>query len=390
VDDAVVEIRNGPLWVPEAKRVTIHDFLAQQLEKSDSEATCKADGDRAELKEDDARLEAVNTKVNRLQWMLEHTMGSQGDFERRRGELVDRQRGSDGNGPTGPVDDDAVLRSYLDSVHDESGTIREFLRLGALAFVAHKTLFVHGGIMSGAGPEADPVISFGRVPDEPDKRYDSVSEWVDKLNSWYQRGVDDWIRNPTWRYEDAGTATRGGNELLKYVLPDYPASVVMGRHLLPSGMPALLPPHVVDTLTSPSNGIERVIVGHTPHGNCPTFINHGVGEGHDGAPKLQVIMCDTSYSDTKAADNRGQAASDVVLHPDGTVSVHGVLEDGRLIAFDSHDQIIGRTLADGMQVKAKMADLERDEYLVYSVKNGYLYSYDHRAAEDLALAVESS
>lgn len=386
----MIEIRDGPVWVPEAKRVTIRDFLAQQLEKSESGATCKADGDHAELKGDDARLEAVNTKVNRLQWMLEHTMGSQGDFERRRRELVERQRGPDGNGPTDPVDDDAVLCSYLDSVQAESGSIREFLRLGVLAFVAHKTLFVHGGIMSGAGPETDPVISFGRVPDEPDKHYESVSEWVDSLNAWYQREIDDWIRNPTWRHKDADAATRGGNELLKYVLPDYPASVVMGRHLLPSGMPALLPPHVVDTLTSPSNGIERVIVGHTPHGNCPTFINHGVGKGHDGAPKLQVIMCDTSYSDAKAADNRGQAASDVVLHPDGTVNVRGVLEDGRSIAFDSRDPLIGQPLADGMQVKAKMAGSERGEYLVYSVKNGYSYSYDRRAAEDLALAIESS
>lgn len=386
----LVEIYDGPLWVPKAKRVTIRNFLAQQLEKSGAATTCKADGERTELGEGTARLQAVNTKVNRLQWMLEHTMGSQGDFERRRQELVERQRGPDDSAQTTPVDDNAVLTSYLDSVQDEGGVIREFLRLGALAFVAYKTLIVHGGIMSGAGPESDPVVSFGRVPDEPDKRYDSVSEWVDKLNAWYRREVDDWIQNPTWSYDDAGRPTRGGNELLKYVLPDYPASVVMGRHLLPSGMPALLPRHVVDTLAAASNGIERVIVGHTPHGNCPTFINHDVGEGHAVTQKLQVVMCDTSYSDAKAADNRGQAASDVVLEPDGTVRVRGVLEDGRPIAFDSRDPLIGRPLADGMQVKAKMADSASDEYLVYSVKNGHSYSYDYRAAEDLDLASESS
>lgn len=366
------EIREGPEWVPEDKRVTIRDFLAQQLEGDATGETCKAGSGAGRP---DEELEAVNSKVNRLKWMLEHTMGAQGDFERRRQELKERQNA--GNTEQ-EVDDDAVLTSYMASV-EEGGVIREYLRLGVLAFIAHRTLFVHGGIMSGAKADADPVISLGRVPDEPEKIYESVEEWVDKLNSWYQREVDAWIQQPAWTVGEDGQDTRGGNELLKYVLPDYPASVVMGRHLLPSGMPALLPPHVVSNLIA--NSIDSVIVGHTPHGNCPTVINHDAG-----GKKLQVFMCDTSYSDAKAEDNRGEAASDVMLEPDGTVRVRGVLEDGRTIAYDSHDSIIGRSLTDGMQVKAKLANSDRDEYLVYSVKNAFQYSYEYRASEDLEFA----
>ena len=48
-------------------------------------------------------------------------------------------------------------------------------------------------------------------------------------------------------------------------------------------MPKQYPPDLLHFLVS--QGVARVIVGHTPHGNCPTVIPH---EG------LSVIMGDTS------------------------------------------------------------------------------------------------
>jgi hypothetical protein len=48
-------------------------------------------------------------------------------------------------------------------------------------------------------------------------------------------------------------------------------------------MPKQYPPDLLGFLVS--QGVSRVIVGHTPHGNCPTVIPH---EG------LTVIMGDTS------------------------------------------------------------------------------------------------
>lgn len=96
-----VEILEGPTWVPKDKRFTLKKFLGGQLEKGDEEAG-------------DDELEAVNSKVNRLKWMLEHTMGAQGDFERRRAELSLRQAVGDRN----EVTDDAVVKSYMDSVEE--------------------------------------------------------------------------------------------------------------------------------------------------------------------------------------------------------------------------------------------------------------------------------
>ena len=58
-------------------------------------------------------------------------------------------------------------------------------------------------------------------------------------------------------------------------------------------------------------GIRRLVIGHTPHGTCPTIIKSG-GPGLT-EPNLLVVMADTSYSDVRAADNRGKAVSEVPL-----------------------------------------------------------------------------
>uniref|UniRef100_M4BWE2 Calcineurin-like phosphoesterase domain-containing protein n=1 Tax=Hyaloperonospora arabidopsidis (strain Emoy2) TaxID=559515 RepID=M4BWE2_HYAAE len=260
-------------------------------------------------------------------------MGSGGDFERRRSELVLRQEVGDMNN----VMDENVVKSYVDSVK-EGGVLRDFLLHGNLAFVAHQTLFVHGGIIN--GDDGAGLSALGRVPDEPSKHFDSVLEWVDKLNAWYRSQIQDWIDYPHW---NAKHSSRGGNELLKYVVPNYAGSVVVGRHLLAGGMPTPLPDKTASLLSK--SGIRRVIIGHTPHGNCPTVIKQPQGQINtcpsdanvsrchsvDGVSFEDVILCDTSYSDIQARDNRGSAASEVIVEPSGRVSVIGVLEDGQRI-----------------------------------------------------------
>lgn len=267
--------------------------------------------------------------------------------------------------------------------------LRDYLLHGSLAFVTHQTLFVHGGIINGDGPAG--LSALGRVPDQPSKRFESVSEWVDKLNAWYRSQVREWIEHPTWN-EDR--ATRGGNELLKYVLPDYTGSVVMGRHLLPSGMPTPVPEEIASLLSE--SGIRRVIIGHTPHGNCPTVVRqHQQQEGtcatdrNSNAVTFEdVIMCDTSYSDARAPDNRGNAASELVVEPSGRVLVNGLLEDGRRISYDAQeDPWVGRWLNDGDMVKARVVDDdfsgEDIYYLVFRVENGYSYTYHYRKIAEL-------
>ena len=77
-----------------------------------------------------------------------------------------------------------------------------------------------------------------------------------------------------------------------------------------------------------ASGVRRLICGHTPHGDCPTVIKSGGGRR---APALlEVILADTSYSDTRAADQRGAAVGVVILYPDSTVRVLGVRQGGAL------------------------------------------------------------
>ncbi|CAH0480205.1 unnamed protein product [Peronospora belbahrii] len=361
------EVLEGPMWVPEDKRMTLKQYLANEQKR-----------EYRDVAED--TIEAANTKTNRLKWMLEHTMGAQGDFERRRNELMVRREVDN-------VTNEDVVKSYLDSVR-EGGVLREFLLHGSLAFVAHQTLFVHGGIIHGDNDAS--LSALGRVPDEPSKHFDSVLEWVDRLNAWYKNQVQEWIEHPTWNKDHS---FRGGNELLQYVLPGDTGSVVIGRHLMASGMPILLPDTIASQLSE--NRIRRVIVGHTPHGNCPTVVKQphqekdtcAADRSDDEVVFQDVIMCDTSYSDANARDNRGGAASSVVVEAAGRLLVNGVLEDGQCIAYDDDDPWVGRWLQDGSMVKARLANEgasgEEDSYLVFRVEIGYSYSYCYHTITQL-------
>ncbi|CAI5726620.1 unnamed protein product [Peronospora destructor] len=202
--------------------MTLTKFLATEQKKED--------GDGA-----DDTIKAANSKTNRLKWIPEHTMAAQGDFERRR----------------------AV----------EGGALREFLLHGSLAFVAHPTLFVHGGIIDGGAS----LSALGRVPDEPSKHFDSITlavlSWADILLRWAcQFHFQTQLRLSCLKMEFG-----------------------------------------------------------VPHDTCAR------DRSNDTVVFQDVIMCDTSCSDARAPDNRGSTASEVVVEPSGRVLVNGVLENGHCI-----------------------------------------------------------
>lgn len=87
---------------------------------------------------------------------------------------------------------------------------------------------------------------------------------------------------------------------MNYVVPGEGPSVVIARHLLPSGMPLQAPEDLMHELNA--CGVRRLVIGHTPHGSCASVIKSGGGEG---SACLEVIMGDTSYSDPSADDMRG-------------------------------------------------------------------------------------
>ena len=312
----------GPYWVPEKNRVSPKMYLELLASKelASKGAPVEAPPPTAE------QLLKYNTPWNRLCWMLKDTMGSAGEEERRRKELelLHPQEGT----PT----DDRVVASFVESVQ-EGGFMREYIKLGQLAEVIDGTLFVHGGLV-GTGWAGGATDCLGFVPGQ-NQRIDDVQEWVKALNEWKEKQVDEWENQPKWSVRpekpsyDAGK--RGGNELMNYCVNGSPPSVVVGRHIEPEGMPRPLEPALCSKLRA--CGVYRMVLGHTPHGNCPTMIR----SGDESCPFL-VAMVDTSYSDMRTADNRGTAVSTLDVMKDGTIRVRGRLpqsvEGGERIEYE--------------------------------------------------------
>jgi len=101
---------------------------------------------------------------------------------------------------------------------------------------------------------------------------------------------------------------------------------------------------------------------------------------------VDMIMADTSYSDMRAADNRGKAIATVTLRADGTTTVDGELHDGEKIVYTlaqdqmgEGDRLVGRLNVKFAEesdnndyfVKARLHD---GSYLLCHNK-GFLYKY---------------
>ena len=110
---------------------------------------------------------------------------------------------------------------------------------------------------------------------------------------------------------------------------------MLGRQLLKNGMPEPPPPSLVQSLAA--SGIHRLVVGHTPHGNCPTVIKSEAAS--EGGPSLEILMCDTSCSDMRTPDNRGAAVSEVT--PPAAPSLAAT----SLVPFAHPFAFLGRTSA---------------------------------------------
>ena len=356
----------GPYWVPEGKRVSPKDYLRQSLAKARSVPAADIS---------DADIAAANTVANRIRWMMKDTMGADGEFERRQSELteINQARGR------GAATEEETAQNFLASVK-KGGFMRELLELGELAKVIGDTLYVHGGLIKGEGSfRGGETCAYGFVPSQPEKRITATAAWTRALNAWLQSEVAAWIAQPLWQVDATGgyaeaysQGRRGGHGAMDYVVPDSLPSVVLGRHLDKAGMPKAMPAYVEEQLAA--NGIRRLVIGHTPHGNCPTVIK-STRPAEDGAA-VDVIMADTSYSNMKAPDNRGGAVSEVRVHNDGSTRVRGVLEDGTAVDYSVQPAgLVGLVTREEkpFMIKAKLPATR--EYLLCNVA-GFTNTYE--------------
>jgi hypothetical protein len=287
----------------------------------------------AEKKSDAGSLSA-------LHWMLECNMGAQTAFQTRLQEIELL------TGET--CSSEQVLESFRDSVKPDGSDpwMLEFIQLGQLAFVFEDCLFVHGGVHD---------LALGVVPGKG-RVADNVGDWVMALNQWKDEQVQEFKSNPAWQ-PSTPVRKRGGAALLEYAVPGgHDGTSIVCYNPFNNGN-AQPPSETVEAFLT-SSGIARVCSGHQPHGQSPSIVRQPTSG-------LIMCMCDTSYSDMKAskdenpANNRGKAAAILRIRKD-TVSVEGVLADGRAHGFTIHtaseedgllDSLIGRQLKDGAWIK---------------------------------------
>jgi len=320
-DESVLNDKSFPYWDPEAKRVTPAMFLTADTDKP-----------------------KANTAVSRLRWILNHTMGSAGAFERRQEELsLIRNR---------HVSEDEVVQSYADEADPkaEENFMLTYLRLAQLAYIFGTTLFVHGAVTQ---------HNMGSVPGRAGT-IDNVQDWVQELNRWARQEVSAFMLDP---YNGGNSKARAGHGLMDYGVPGgNDGKTVIYANNLVSGDPAPMPGPVQDYLAN--SGISGVVSGHKPHGDCPTVIQG----------KVVVITADTSYSQMghKSAwgtDNRGDAVSEVLVYGKGRYTVHGKRADGSAISYDVNgpqgDSFVGRKLEESSEwVKAKYDAGDEPRYLL--------------------------
>jgi hypothetical protein len=156
--------------------------------------------------------------------------------------------------------------------------------------------------------------------------------------------------------------------MCSYVVPGTGPSCVMSRHVLSDGSRWPVSDGVSQTLSSA--GVVRLIVGHTPIGNCPMVIRSttsGVSNPmatdvtDEGA--LTVFMCDTSYSNLSkiaGGGQRGKAVSELVVLSDTQTAVHGELETSDSISYViggpcGGDRHVGRAVSHQQTLSATKA-----------------------------------
>lgn len=266
-----------------------------------------------------------------LRWIFANTMGARGAFDFRHTELA--RSGS-------PVSEEDVVDSFLEEL-GPGGAMRDYLAACQLAHRIGNTLFVHGGVHEDS---LEVVPALGHV--------EGVDAWSEALNHWYREQVGAFLEGrlgpdgtPAWEPLIAYQAPTPGRHINT-------ASVVYGRMANERNHPGLPSPALIATLAR--SGIHRLVVGHTPSGDCPSVLREEA---------FELICADNSYG-------RVEGASQLFLRDDSVYVAGRVkLEDGRLehvhfqLALGDVSVPIGRQLLDtGQLVKGP---LESGDWLLF-------------------------
>ncbi|CAJ1935207.1 unnamed protein product [Cylindrotheca closterium] len=319
----------GPHWDPSAP--TLAEYLQRLV------------ADKSQVD-----LESLHTRVNKLKYMLKHTLGCPKTFEFRRQELSILQ-----NRSADAITDDQVVDNFIFEVQE--GSLHDYFHHAQVAVIIGNTLFCHGAVDKDTMQFVpSPQSKFENPPSKPTpwKVIPNVHEWVDALNEFYQLGLKDHAERPYWNDD---FTSRGGESLM--ALQNRPA--MWGRSIISNCYGdggCITTRHAAEHRKDPQRlqeetknnplcfekvcsdpldpivaswlskqGIQRVVVGHKPTGDCPSVLS-SVYTG------VEIVSADTSFSDTSSEDNRGAATGVVQLSgfssTDNQLQLSGILQNG--------------------------------------------------------------
>jgi hypothetical protein len=277
-----------------------------------------------------------------LRWILENTMGAKGAFGFRKDELR-----SEGFAP----EDHDVVRSFLDDLAP-GGAFTEYLAACQLAVAIGPTLFVHGGVTE---------ENLGTVPGieaslEP-------RAWIEQLNVFYRRGIDAYREGLRLAGGETGWA-----ELVRYQAPTpglgkNQRSVVYGRTCDATNNLVSPPAEVRAKLARA--GLRRVVLGHTPMGDVPSFLR-----ANEGDETFETVCADTSRG-------RLEDAPSLALEPGGKLVIVGTarLDDGRDVDHGFTASLEGPCSPLGLRLRDTGHDvrsaIEPDTFLACRTFEGY-------------------
>ena len=288
------------------------------------------------------KLKQLNdNRVNRLRWILKETMGAPNAFELRRQELLERNY---------PADDEAIVDSFLNHTKP-GGPFANLLRLSNVIVRLDNTIFVHGGITKS---------NIGRIPNES-RQFNSVDEWIEKLNHWYKKRLLSWQRDS--RLWD-GRSPIPGVELVNYsrrrgTNANNPVSVVYNRIIDKANKVTHPQDAVSDYLLR--NGVNRLVLGHTPSGQSPVILRSRddrfetiVADNSRGkeseTPSLLTLKGNTTRCRAKVfiADKAFELVQETTIGNKTRIGKHTT--NGAVIIGELDDKLVSYQLEPGFKV----------------------------------------
>lgn len=285
--------------------------------------------------ESTSNLDKWNTKAERLRYMLKHTLGCPDTFEFRREEIkilrtmygcYPSNSHRNANTPVHTtntpdyidsieVTDEEVVESFQYEINHTDGSLRQYLKHASIAAVVGNTIFVHGAIdaltmkfvpsleskfhLPKSSPPSFTAISSVTTSVEDGTIIDNVHDWVQALNEFLQHGLKDFELRPDWNEE---RSSRGGEALL--AIQNRPS--MWGRSVVcnsygDGGVIATVDSEeerkqalrmaeeqnyplafegIASSVFDPEpakwlldHGIQRIVVGHKPTGDCPAVLS---------------------------------------------------------------------------------------------------------------------